>query len=226
MKRDPLDTTAGFPEDYHDYVFKNGRFVGAFDDMYRHAKGVPWDQDKRCNDWYAEVGLLMLRDSGPFDSILEMGCGLGYYTAKLRRYALREGGVLHAFDVSEAAIAKAREVDPQTEFWVDDVTRAGFTPRRQYDLVVIRDVFWYIFEHMEQVVSNLAKCVRPGGMLYVCQSFPALDRPFVGKDVLPSPDALIAFLDPRFTAVTSMRLRRHHAESDGPILHYLAEAKG
>jgi SAM-dependent methyltransferase len=224
MNKQELDTSRGFPEDYHDYVFKNGSFVGAFDEMYRHAKGVPWDQDKRCNDWYAEVGLLMLRDEGPFASILEMGTGLGYYAAKLRRYGLAEGGAMHAFDISEAAIEKARTVDPAIEFWVDDVTRPDFSPRRRYDLVVIRDVFWYIFEHMDTVVANLAKSVRPGGLLYVCQSFPSLDRPFVGKTVIPNPEALVAFFDARFKPVHSMRLRRHRVATDGPILHYLAES--
>lgn len=216
----------GFPDDYHDYVFKDGKLIGAFDEMYQHSKGIPWDQDKRCNDWYAEVGLLMLRDEGPYDSILEMGCGLGYYAAKLQRFALGKKGTLHAFDVSETAVEKARASHRDIEFWVDDVTRTDYAPRRQYDLVVIRDVFWYIFEKMDTVVSNIQRSVRNGGHLYLCQSFPALDRPFVGKHVIPDPDALIGFFSGRFRPVHSMRLRRHRVETDGPILHYLAEAVG
>jgi len=49
------------PEDYHDYVFRDGKFVGDFDNMYRYAKGIPWEQDKRCEHWYTEVGMLIMK---------------------------------------------------------------------------------------------------------------------------------------------------------------------
>jgi SAM-dependent methyltransferase len=224
MNKTSLDTSKGYPEDYHDYVFKDGRFVGAFDEMYRFSKGIPWDQDKRCNDWYAEVGVMMLRDKGPYSSILEMGGGLGYFADKLRRYALRGGGTMHSFDVSAEAVRRASEMHPGIEFWVEDVTRSTYAPRQRYDLVVIRDVFWYVFEHIHTVVENIARSVKPQGHVYVCQSFPALDRPFVGKETIPNPDALLGFFSPKFKPVHSMRLRQHLIESDGPILHFLSQS--
>jgi SAM-dependent methyltransferase len=214
------------PEDYHDYVFAKGKLVGKFDEMYRYAKGVPWDQDKRCNDWYAEVGLLMLADNAPYPSILEMGCGLGYITAKLKQRMSPPGGVIHGFDVSAEAVRRASAMHEGIDFWVDDVRRADFAPRQQYDLVVVRDVFWYVFDSMPLVIANIAKSVRAGGTLYVGQSFPALDRPFVGKEVIPDPDGLLRYFEPWFRLIHSMRLRRHRVEADGPILHFIAERKG
>ena len=213
------------PEDYHDYVFKEGRLVGAFDEMYRFAKGVPWDQDKRCNDWYAEAGLLMAADCGPYESILEIGCGLGYIAEKLRCSVLRPGGSVDAFDISPEAIRKASELHPNIRFRVHDIARADFSASRDYDLVVVRDVFWYVTEQISTVVENIAGSVKPGGHLYVCQSFPALDRPFVGKQIVPDPDALLHYFKDAFRLVHTMRLRRHRMESDGPILHFLAERK-
>ncbi len=214
------------PEDYHDYVFVNGRLVGKFDEMYRFSKGIPWDQDKRCNDWYAEVGLLMLADAGPYQSILEMGCGLGYITTKLKHRVLTPGGTIHGFDVSAEAVRKASEMQQGIEFWVDDLRRPEFRPRQQYDLVVVRDVFWYVFGSMATVVANISKSVKPGGKLYVGQSFPALDGQFVGKEIIPDPDALLRFFEPQFKLIHTMRLRRHRVESDGPLLHFLTERKG
>jgi len=38
----------GWPEDYHEYVFRDGRLVGDFENMYRHSKDVPWDQGNRA----------------------------------------------------------------------------------------------------------------------------------------------------------------------------------
>lgn len=223
MKRELLDTSKGYPEDYHDYVIKDGKLVGAFDEMYRFAKDVPWGQDERCNHWYSEAGLLMVRDEGPFDSILEIGCGLGYITDKLRGIAASENAVVHGFDISAEAARKASQIHRGIEFWADDITRPDFAPRREYDLVVIRDVFWYIFESMERVVAHVAKSVKRGGRLYVSQSFPALDRPFVGKAVIPSPDALLGYFAGDFTLVHSIRLQRHRVATDGPIIQFLTE---
>lgn len=214
-----------FPEDYHDYVFRDGKLIGAFDDMYRHAKGVPWDQDKRCNHWYTDVGILMLRDLGPYDSILEAGCGLGYISAKLRQLVKPDGYGIDAFDVSAEAVRKAGELHPGIRFSVDDITRSSFDRGRQYDLVVIRDVFWYIFEQIDTVVSNLTNAVKPGGLLYLCQSFPALDGPFVGKETIPNPDALIDRFQ-SFDPVFSARLRNHRLTKDGPIIHFVGTKRG
>ena len=210
----------GFPEDYHDYIFKDGKLVGDFDNMYRYAKGIPWDQDKHCERWYTEVGMLMLRDRGPYESILEVGCGLGFIARKLKEATRSGKGVVDAFDVSPEAIGKASRLHTGVAFYVDNIVNHCFRPRQQYDLVVVKDVFWYVFEHMETVVRNLKACVRPGGHLYIGQSFPDLNSAFVGKKIIPNPEALIAYLSdyqPVFTAL----LRNHTLSKDGPTLHFL-----
>lgn len=210
----------GFPEDYHEYVFKDGKLVGDFDNMYRYAKGIPWDQDKHCDRWYTEVGMLMLKDRAPYGAILEVGCGLGFIAAKLKKFTRDNRAVLDAFDMSPEAIGRARSLHPGIEFYVDNISGDAFRPKRQYDLVVVKDVFWYVFEHMETVIRNINACVKPKGLLYIGQSFPALDSPYVGKEVIPNPEALIANFsdyDPLYTAL----LRNHLLVKDGPLLNFL-----
>lgn len=216
------DLPKTYPEDYHDYVFKDGELVGDFDNMYRYAKGVPWDQDTRCDRWYTEAGLLMVREYSPYDTILEIGCGLGYIAAKLRQLAARS---TDAFDVSREAIRRAAELHRGIDFYVDDIRRPEFRPRRTYDLVVVRDVFWYVFPAMATVIRNINAAVAPGARLYLAQSFPALDRPFVGKDVIPSPDALLAYF-PNYEWLHTALLRNHRLAGDGPILHALGTRTG
>lgn len=211
-----------FPEDYHDYVFKDGKLIGDFDNMYRYAKRVPWDQDERCHHWYAEVGMLMLKERAPYETVLEIGCGLGYIAAKLKQFAKCS---IDAFDVSEEAIRKARNLHPGIGFYVDNIAQASFHPQRQYDLVVVRDVFWYVFAHMATVVRNINICVKPHGFLYISQSFPGLESPYVGKEVIPTPDALIEYFS-NFDPIYSARLRNHHLVNDGPILHFLGVKAG
>lgn len=218
--RKPAGSNQGFPEDYHEYVFKDGKLVGDFDNMYRHAKGIPWNQDQHCDRWYTEVGMLMLKDKAPYESILEIGCGLGYIAAKLKEFVSRDDSVIEAFDISEEAIRKAKNLHAGITFYVDNISLDSFQPRRQYDLVVAKDVIWYVFDQMESVIRNIDACVKPKGLLYIGQSFPNLESQFVGKGVIPSPDSLrsrFAAFNPLYTAL----LQNHSVINDGPILHYL-----
>ena len=207
----------GYPADYHEYVFKDGRLVGDFDNMYRYAKGTPWDQGRRCNEWSAQVGMLMLQSRAPFETILEIGCGLGYISAKLKTLAK---GTIDAFDVSPEAIRKAKNLHGGIGFYVDNIIEPFFQPRRQYDLVVIREVFWYCCHTMEMLVRKINERVKPQGYLYVCQSFPALNGQFVGKEVIPTPEKLMDYFC-NYDLVYSARCRNHHLLEDGPILHFL-----
>ena len=206
-----------WPEDYREYVFQHGQLLGDFDNMYRHAKGVPWNQDQRCEEWSAATGLLMVRTHAPYGTALEIGCGLGYITAKLKPLVRDR---LEAFDLSPEAIRKAQALHPGIEFYVDDITRLDFQPRRAYDLVVVKDVFWYVFPSLETVLRNLRACLRPRGFLYLAQFFPALDRPFVGKEMLPTPDALAACFS-EYTPLYTALLHHHQRPDDGPTFHFL-----
>jgi SAM-dependent methyltransferase len=208
------------PRDYHDFVFRGGKLVGDFDNMYRYSSEVPWSQDKLSCHWCTEVGVLMLKDRAPYGSILEIGCGLGFIAAKLKEL-VRDKGLFDAFDVSPEAIRQAGTLHEGIGFYVDNIADPSFRPKRQYDLVVIKDIFWYVFDRMETTVRNINACVKPLGFLYLGQSFPALDSGFVGKEVIPNPDALLEFFsgyDPVYTAL----LRNHHLAKDGPVLHRLA----
>ena len=206
-----------FPEDYHDYVFKNGRLVGDFDNMYRYAKGTPWDQDKRCDHWHTEVGMLMMKEKAPYGTILEIGCGLGYIAAKLKGFAIH---AVDAFDLSPEAVRKASALHPGIRFYVDDISSVSFRPKRQYDLVVILNTFFYVYKKMETVVRNINACVKPNGFLYIGQAFPSLADPFVGKTVIPNPETLTEYFR-NYDLVYSALLRNHHLDKDGPIFNFL-----
>ena len=210
------------PVDYHDYVFRDGTLIGDFDAMYRDATEAPWRQDTRCNRWSTEVGFLMLKAQAPYGSILEIGCGLGYIAAKLK--ALTRQGAIDGFDLSPVAIRKARSLHPGIRFYVDDITRRSFRPQRTYDLVVMKDVAWYVLDHLNTVLQNIEACVKPQGALYLCQSFPALDRPFVGREVFPNPEAVLARMT-AYTPVATALLYDYRQTDDGPLLHFLGNRR-
>lgn len=206
--------------DYHDYVFQNGRLLGDFDGMYRKSTAVPWGQDTASRRWYTQVGFTMVRECGPYGWVLEIGCGLGYIASQIRG---QQTAGIEAFDVSPTAITEASRLHSGIGFFVDDIAADSFRPRRPYDLVVACDLFWYVFPKLETVVRNIETCVKPGGHLYIRQSFPPLDREFVGKERIADPDELIA-LFPAFTPIHSARLVNHQMD-DGPILHLMSRSR-
>lgn len=70
-------------EDYHDYVFRQGKLVGEFEQMYCKAKEIPWHQDKIADELDLSIARSFARVRSPYDTILDVGCGLGYFAYEL-----------------------------------------------------------------------------------------------------------------------------------------------
>lgn len=210
-------------QDYHDYVFKDGRLVGEFDEMYKHADGVPWHQDTVPNTWHGRIGTSVIEaafDEGPIESILEVGCGYGHILSKLNVGPnVRAAG----FDISPTAIERARELHPDHSFFVDELV--ALNHEGSYDLVICREVLWYVVDDLDRAIQNLARLTRPNKFAYVGLSFPCLTENYVGKQVLPDPNALVAKLGQYFDTVVDNRLLKMKFPKDGPNFHWLGQKK-
>ncbi len=95
-------------EDYHDYVFQNGELLGEFDQMYQKAMAIPWHQDEAANEFDVQVVKLFLSLRSPYPTILDVGCGLGYFANELTRF----GGEVYGVDISPTAIAGLKQRFP------------------------------------------------------------------------------------------------------------------
>ena len=104
-----------------DYVIKDGRFVGEFEEMYK-AFEDPWlqsDDDKVFNsrriivkNWIKRI----VKKAEHSISVCEVGCGFGHITAEL----VAEGVRCFGTDISQTAIEKARKYYPNCVFEVSD----------------------------------------------------------------------------------------------------------
>lgn len=63
---------------------------------------------------------------------------------------------------------------------------------------MIRGTLWYVFPKIENVVSNIRKMMSTNSSLLVVQNFPPLDKPFIGKDIIPDHLALISHFSQHF----------------------------
>lgn len=173
---------------YQDYVISNGRYVGRFEEMYRNSADIPWHQDKTANAVFSDLTIAILRRCN-VSSMLDVGCGLGYMTARMRSEIPSLTRVV-ALDISETAIAQAKQMFEQIEF------RAGtldtLEDSLKLDVVVSKDVLWYVLDDLPGYMARLAR--HSSRWVYIGQSFPER-RPFYGDHMLPDAEALLAYLD-------------------------------
>jgi SAM-dependent methyltransferase len=165
---------------------KTWTFVGNFEGMYRDFDD-PWLCQKRNESIERRVILAMLGDR-QYGRVLDIGCGLGGFTDKLRRFV--RASLACGLDISPTAVAKAAERFPDCEFVVADITRDKFPHEdRPYDLILIQEVVWYVLPHLSEIFARVHAALGPSGTLFIDQSFPSVQN--FGREYLDSPDSLI-----------------------------------
>jgi hypothetical protein len=92
-------------------------------------------------------------------------------------------------------------------------------------LLVVKDVFWYVFPELDRVIQNIATALDESGIFFLFQSFPQLSKQFIGREVIPSPEALIAHLSPFFHLLHSCSLQRHTQTEEGPMYICILQKK-
>jgi SAM-dependent methyltransferase len=200
-------------DDYHDYVFKKGKLIGEFEQMYQKSKDIPWHQDKKDADRLDyKIALSIASTVSPFDEICDIGCGLGYFLDALKILGT-DDCKLTGFDISQTATKRAKEIFPDFIFKVIDVTESHKTFKtkvsseqnitKQRKLTAIRGFFWYVFPHMDNVIRNISHLVDKEQYLLISQNFPPLDDEFIGKNVIPNPDKLLNLFAPNFMPVVT-----------------------
>jgi len=151
-------------ENYHDFVIKDGKFIGRFDDMYSRCED-PWMQSQQPNKYSRMAGILHIKNFG-IRSVLECGCGLGYYAD----WICRETGIVpKSVDLSPKAIGKAKELFPHLDFEVADIS-TQLSEYTGYDCVLLSEIIWYILPDL-QSINEVLKRYFTGKYLLVNQVF-------------------------------------------------------
>lgn len=135
-------------ETYHDYVIKDGNFVGKFEEMYRKFD-QPWMQDQQPNPYSRQAGIFHIQKFG-ISSLLEVGCGLGYYSQKIyQQTGIKPIGI----DISETAIQKAREQFPHLHFEVD--TADNLLHYKAVEAILFAELTWYVLPQLPALFDTM-----------------------------------------------------------------------
>ena len=90
-------------EKYQDYVIKDGKLVGEFEQMYQDFED-PWEQSEREKFASEKAVCVNLIESLSFGSVVELGCGFGQLTDRISKVSNNVVGL----DISPTAIQKHR----------------------------------------------------------------------------------------------------------------------
>jgi SAM-dependent methyltransferase len=172
--------------------------VGDFEAMYQHAAEVPWHQDKTAFEVVAEVDLGILGNFARrrhWRRVLEVGCGLGYFTSRLA--SALPGAEVVGIDISPTAVEAARQQHAGIRFDVGDLRQGVPDGLGRFDVVVAKDLLWYVLPAISDVTAHMASLLNTGGCVYISQSVPNLPE-FYGRDVFPSPMSIVEYFGGMF----------------------------
>ena len=199
---------------YQDYVIKDGRLIGKFDEMYKNADEVPWHQDATARAIFSDHTVTLIRRLKP-KSLLDVGCGLGYVTARLKSEIEGLVDVL-GIDVSATAIAKDSAMHPDVRFLSDNLIAL----KEKYDVVVSKDVLWYVLNELPSYLAALVS--HTNKFVYIGQSFPE-KSPYLGEDIFPNPTAVRRYIEVQGYNVIYQLIERDLQFANREYLHLIIE---
>lgn len=183
-----------------DFVFKeiNNKliFVGDFEGFYQ-ATSDPWDQSAQSSmsDYYKasrERLCALLKPLNSVESVIEVGCGLGYVTNFLSRQL--HDKTVDGCDISSTAVTRAKALFPHLCFTQIDITASDFKEKYnpvQYDVVVLNQLLWYILEDLPRVMENVSHLLTRQGFLIVSNAFAREQR--YGREIIDHFDGAAKF---------------------------------
>jgi len=196
--------------DYHDFVIKDGSFIGRFEDMYQQCED-PWPEseaDLEENPVSSYAPKILIRHR--LTKIFSFGIGKGTHLAWLGRKV--PGSTLFGCDISSTAVAECASRHPNITADVQDV--ATFIARDvEFEVLILREVIWYLLEDWDMLIDYLRKQC-PGRYILVELSF--YDQQNYGTDRFDGPAEFIERFP--FKVIEVLRLHTSLLQREGMIL--------
>ena len=165
-------------EKYQDYVIKDGKLVGEFEQMYQDFD-EPWHQTVR-EEYSSEktVGInlmLRLKNQSGIKNVVELGCGFGNYTARIHQLGLNVTGL----DISQTAIEKSKKrhshlndgAAGKLQFEVAEFGDFEKLKSLKPDVIVMPEITWYILDQLDAFKSFLKKELPDTYLLHMLMTY-------------------------------------------------------
>ncbi len=135
---------------YQDYVIKDGKFVGEFEQMYKDFYD-PWKQNER--EKFAPDKAVCIDFITAFrrKRTIEFGCGLGDFTQRISEVSEQTLGV----DISLTAIKKAESKHLGVDFKVSSFPDLALLRQFKPDCIVMAEITWFILDELDLFIAFL-----------------------------------------------------------------------
>jgi SAM-dependent methyltransferase len=174
---------------YQDYVIRDGRFIGEFEEMYLDFDN-PWEQTKREQRASEKFVAIHLLQGLGVRKVLELGSGLGQFTAALAFAGFDVRGI----EVSPTAVEKARKQHPELDFQVGDVL--DFEKYREFDpdAVVMAEITWLVLDQLDELLRFLRREYRGRYLVHLLYTYgPGVQQ--YGRSYFTSLAEILAYFD-------------------------------
>ena len=171
--------------DYHDYVIKDGRFVGRFEEMYR-ACDNPWPEtEEDLNAMPCSVRTAQLIAAHKPARVLSVGSGKGLHLNWLAKACPKTA--FTGCEVSATAVQESLKRYPHIP--VTQLDAKDFAARRwDFDLILFREVIWYILPYWEGICRELQANY---GARQIITELSFYDRQEYGGEYFDGPDEFV-----------------------------------
>jgi len=177
---------------YQDYVIKDGKLVGEFEEMYQDFDD-PWEQTTR-EEWASEkAAALNLINKLKARQVIELGCGLGHYTNKIHKLGVNVLGV----DVSKTAIEKARSAHPECDFAVGDILDFSIYKKRQPGIIVMAEITWYVLDKLDDFIAFLRSNLPNTYLIHLLTTYPEGVQEY-GKDKFTNLQEIMSYFKMKY----------------------------
>ncbi|MCP5053735.1 MAG: class I SAM-dependent methyltransferase, partial [bacterium] len=112
-------------------------------------------------------------------SVLDMGCGTGFYVNIWAEKGVKQ---LTGLDLTESSPRNLSQTFPDYRFFTSDIANPEQpVDGETFDVVTAFDVLFHIVddEKFENAVSNMGRLVKPGGLVLISANFPRKEQPGV-----------------------------------------------
>lgn len=158
-------------ERYQDYVIRDGRLVGEFEQMYRDFPD-PWHEltsEEFASDKAAGLNLLArLKARHGVKRVVEIGCGFGHYSARIAALGLTTVGL----DISATAIERARNLHSSVDFRVGTLEDYATLSKLRPDVLVMAEITWYVLDHLSTFLEFTRANLSNTYILHLLNTYP------------------------------------------------------